>query len=167
MWKRPRIFRRTSELEATLRARRPEAGEEFVKSLSVRVDGDRPRQPVAWSRLAFAGAVSTLILGSFASFGGLGYASSGATSTYKLAKELVVQQNITVNRSSASAQYPPPPKQPTQQSQGVAGQQAASGTLGATQALPFTGISLITTTLIGSVLLGLGLFLRRRERRDS
>jgi hypothetical protein len=168
MWNRPRIFRRESELEAALRARRPEAGEEFVKSVSARVDEDRSPRPVAWSRLAFAGAVSTLILGSFASFGGFGYASSGATSTYKLAKQMVVQKAIVVDRSSASAQYPPPPTQPTQPASGTAGQEAASGTLGqASQALPFTGISLITTTLIGCTLLALGLFLRRRERRET
>jgi hypothetical protein len=162
-------FRRGSELETALHARRPKAGEEFVESLSARVDADRPRQRVAWSRLAFAGAVSTLILGSFASFGGVGYASSSATSTYKLAKELVVQKQVRVDRSSAAAQYPPPVTQPTQptQTQGTAGQTAAGGSLGQTKALPFTGISLITTVLVGFALIVAGLFLRRRERRST
>ena len=164
MWNRRRFLRRDSELEAALRGSRPEASEEFVESVARRVEDEpAPRDRVAWSRLAFAGAVSTLILGSFASFGGAAYAVSGATGTYKLAKELVVNQKVSVNRSSAAAQYPPPPRENT------AGTQGAAQTLGAVQSanLPFTGISLLVTVIVGFTLLGTGIFLRVRERRAS
>jgi hypothetical protein len=126
-------------------------------------DEPAPKGRVAWSRLAFAGAVSTLILGSFASFGGAATAVSGATGTYKLAKELVVDQKVSVDRSSAAAQYPPPPRPYT------AGTQGAAQSLGAVEGanLPFTGISLLVTVIVGFTLLGTGIFLRIRERRAS
>ena len=165
MWNRRRFLRRESELEGALRASRPEAREEFVEGVSRRVLEGRPRQRVAWSRLAFAGAVSTLILGSFASFGGFGHAVSGVTGTYELAKELVVEQKVSVDRSSAAAQYPGAPTPPAEGAAGAAGAAQAVGA--ESGALPFTGISLLATAMVGLALLGTGLFLRRRERRQS
>ena len=82
MWS-PRRSRRQSDPEAALRSYRSVPSEEFVKSLAEQVAAEPPaHQRTAWSRLAFAGAASTMILGMFASFGGLGYAAAGASSTY-------------------------------------------------------------------------------------
>lgn len=128
------------------------------------------RRPTAWSRLAFAGAASSLILGMFATVGGFGYVASGATAAYSAAKQTVVKKKLAVSvpKSSASEEYPgnEPPEQ------NVAGEeqtQSAGAVQGAAkaQSLPFTGISLITTVLIGMVLLATGLVLRRRERRNT
>ena len=106
MWSHRRS-RRPSDPEATLKNYRAEPREEFVQSLADRVSAQPRVHRTAWSRLAFAGAASTMILGMFASFGGLGYAASGATSTYSVVKKAVVQHKLSVDvhKSSASAQY--------------------------------------------------------------
>ena len=166
MWSHRRS-RRESDPGAILRSHRAEPRDKFVESLAERVDSERPVHRTAWSRLAFAGAASTMILGMFASFGGLGYASSGASSTYSVVKQAVVHHKLTVHvKSSASGQYDVTPTAPTQQ---VAGQTQAKGSaLGAVKSsLPFTGVSLLATVLLGFALLATGLILRRRERSDT
>jgi hypothetical protein len=168
MWSHRRS-RRESDPGGLLRSHRAEPREEFVESLSERIDAERPVHRTAWSRLAFAGAASTLILGMFASFGGFGYAASGAHSTYTVVKQAVVHHKLAVrpSKSSAASQYSTPPAAaPAQQ---VAGQTQAKGSaLGAVKSsLPFTGLSLLATVLVGFALLATGLILRRRERSDS
>jgi hypothetical protein len=171
VWSNRKSRRRSIEPEATLRSYRAEPRQEFVKSLAQRVAAEgsvRPR--TAWSRLAFAGAASTMILGMFASFGGLGYAASGATSTYTAVKNVVIDQklNVDVRESSASAQYDTEPAPPPEQNVAPAQEtQVAAAAIGEADTLPFTGISLLATVLIGCMLLALGLILRRRERSDS
>jgi len=167
MWSHRRS-RRESDPGALLRSHRAEPREEFVESLSERIDAERPVHRTAWSRLAFAGAASTLILGMFASFGGFGYAASGASSTYTVVKQAVVHHKLAVrpSKSSAASQYSTPPAAPAQQ---VAGQTQVKGSaLGAVKSsLPFTGLSLLATVLVGFALLVTGLILRRRERSES
>jgi hypothetical protein len=169
MWSHRRSGRRPDP-ETLLRSHRAAPREEFVKNLSERIESERPAHRTAWSRLAFAGAASTLILGMFASFGGFGYAASGAHSTYTVVKQAVVHHRVAVrpDKSSAASQYatPPAPAKPAQQ---VAGQTQVKGSaLGAVKSsLPFTGISLLATVLVGFALLVTGLILRRRERSES
>ncbi len=167
MWSHRRS-RRESDPGAILRSHRAEPREEFVESLAERVDAEGPVHRTAWSRLAFAGAASTMILGMFASFGGLGYAASGASSTYTVVRQAVVHHKLAVHvtKSSASSQYNTTPQAPAQQ---VAGQTQVKGSaLGAVKSsLPFTGISLLATVLLGFALLVTGLILRRRERSES
>jgi hypothetical protein len=170
MWSNRKARRRSLDPEAVLRKYRSEPREEFVRSLARRVGAERPVRRTAWSRLAFAGAASTMILGMFASFGGLGYAASGATSTYTAVKNVVVDQklNVDVRKSSASAQYDTEPAPPPEQNVAPAQEtQVAAAAIGEADTLPFTGISLLATVLIGCMLLALGLILRRRERSDS
>jgi hypothetical protein len=109
-----------------------------------------------------------MILGMFASFGGLGYAASGASSTYSAVKKVVVQHKVSVDvrKSSAAAQYDTP--NPNVPAENVDGQQAGNvAGVASAQSLPFTGISLLVTFLLGLTLLMTGLILRRRERSDS
>jgi hypothetical protein len=170
MWSNRKARRRSLDPEAVLRKYRSEPREEFVRSLARRVGAERPVRRTAWSRLAFAGAASTMILGMFASFGGLGYAASGATSTYTAVKNVVIDQklNVDVRESSASAQYDTEPAPPPEQNVAPAQEtQVAAAAIGEADTLPFTGISLLATVLIGCMLLALGLILRRRERSDS
>jgi hypothetical protein len=168
MWSHRRS-RRESDPGALLRSHRAEPREEFVEGLAERIDAERPVHGTAWSRLAFAGAASTLILGMFASFGGFGYAASGAHSTYTVVKQAVVHQKLAVrpSKSSAASQYSEPPA--AAPAQKVAGQTQVKGSsLGAVKSsLPFTGLSLLATVLVGFALLVTGLILRRRERSDS
>jgi hypothetical protein len=170
MWKR----RKSLGVDAVLRAHRAEPRDEFVDSLSRRVAGESRPARTAWSRVAFAGAVSTFVLGTFASFGGLGYAASGAAGSYHAVKKVVVNHSliVSVHKSSAADQYSPPPK-PKQKAQvQVAGAQSGSGVAGvnagvkSSQTLPFTGISLLGTLVLSLALIGVGIALRRRERQS-
>jgi hypothetical protein len=173
MWKWPK-FNRDSQLEAELRSVRAQPRDEFVTKLAETVES-RPAPRRAWSRLAFAGAVTTFILGSFASLGGIGYAASGAGSTYHAVKQVAVKHTliVSVHKSSASDQYAPKPKPHKKHKKhpavaaGVAGQQAAlnkgvksSGTL------PFTGLSLLATLLVSLALIASGIALRRGEAKS-
>ena len=171
MWK-PRRIRPESELDAALRSRRSEARAEFVAELSGRVLGERFAQRRAWSRVAFAAAVSTFILGTFASFGGLSYAASGANGTYHAVKQVAVKHTliVSVHKSSASDQYAPKPKpHKNHVAGGVAGERGAVGVAGVRTSgtLPFTGLSLAATLALSLALIVMGLALRRRERRSD
>ncbi len=174
MWSFKRS-RRQFDAEEMLRSHRAEPRETFVKSLAQQIDAQPPaRERTAWSRLAFAGATSTMIVGMFASFGGIGYAASGATSTYSVVKKVVVQHKLSVDvhKSSAADQYKPKPPKPPEQNVGGQSTEPKSQALGAgavrgSDTLPFTGISLAVTALIGTLLLLTGVMLRRRERSES
>jgi hypothetical protein len=176
MWSHRKARSPGVDPEALLRAHRAEPRKEFVDGLSRRL-GTRGERPTAWSRLAFAGAASTLILGMFAAVGGMSYATAGASATYSAVKRIVVEKKVQVpvDKSSAQAQYPgtptppaQPPSQPTSPpEQNVAGAETQSQAVAAAETLPFTGISLLVAVLLGSSLLVLGLILRRRERRSS
>jgi hypothetical protein len=170
MWSHRRS-RGQSDPEAMLRSHRAEPRDEFVQGLADQVDATRPASRTAWSRLAFAGAASTMILGMFASFGGLGYAASGANTTYSVVKKAVVDHKLSVDvhKSSAAAQYPDNTPSAEQPANNVAGETtgSAAGAVAGAQTLPFTGISLLVTVLLGLALLTTGLILRRRERSDS
>jgi hypothetical protein len=157
------------QLEAALRAHRTDPRAGYVRELAERLEL-RPARTHFGSRLAFAGAVSTLILGMFASFGGFGYAASGATSTYRVVKSVVVQHKlkVTVDRSSAQAQYPPKPHKPHKHhgaAPGTFSQAAGAAQQVSSGALPMTGFSLVATVVVAFALLIVGLLLRRREKR--
>jgi hypothetical protein len=165
-----RFNRRRADLESRLRAARAEPREDFVRQLAGELRPASSPHRAPWSRLAFAGALSTMILGSLASFGGLGYAASGATGTYDVVKQIVVKHEIavSVHKSSAGAQYPSQPPPPTNVPAGT-NVASAGGVASAQQTgtLPFTGISLLGTVIVSLGLIVVGLILRRRERDSS
>ena len=158
---------RDRQLEAALREERAAPRDELVQSIAGRIGAKRPSAHVG-SRLAFAGAISTFIVGAFASFGGFGYAASGAASTYHVVKSAVTTQkvHVTVHRSAAAAQYPKPPHAAAPATTAHAAGAQAQAAAGQAQTLPFTGISLALTVAIGLGLIILGLILRRRESRN-
>jgi uncharacterized iron-regulated membrane protein len=105
------------------------------------------------------------ILGTFASFGGLSYASSAAAGTYSTAKQAAVKHAlfISVHKSSAADQYRrKPPKPRPKPRHNAAGVQAGVARPGGT--LPFTGLSLLVTFCLSVALIAGGLVLRRFER---
>jgi hypothetical protein len=167
MWKARNRRSGNRRLEARLRSGRPEADESLVRNIAAAVEPRR--QPRAWSRVAFAGAFTTLLVGMFASFGGISYAASGATTAAHTLTKIAKADKVVVHHSAAANQYNPgdedqgtAPENTTQVAGGAQGVQAAeSGTL------PFTGISLLATILLGLAMVMTGLALRRRERRRS
>lgn len=75
---------RGSDLEGALRANRPEPRSEFVKLLAARIDESRPRR--AALRLAFAAALTLMMVAALLAFGGIGYAGSAAQQVGKIAQ---------------------------------------------------------------------------------
>jgi hypothetical protein len=105
-WRRKR---EAFDLEAELRANRPQPSDEFVQRLEARVHEGRRR--AGSFRLAFAGALTAGVLAALASVGGLGYASSGAGSAVEKAKRVVKKHGVlVVHKSPARDQYAPKPK---------------------------------------------------------
>jgi hypothetical protein len=169
-WKRER-----DSVEAALRGARPTASDELVGELGERVLATKVPRSGHGSRFAFAAALTVFMLGTFASFGGLSHAASSAQTTASAVKRIVAPAKAQkrTHRSSASTQYgeqsvltPPVAKskkpKPTVQvaAATAAGDPPQSGTL------PFTGYGLGMTAAIGSLLLALGVYLRRRESRE-
>jgi hypothetical protein len=166
MWKRHKNT--PDELEARLRNHRAEARDEFVDGVVNSISASATRRPRASSRLAFAAAISVFILGTFASFGGLSYAASGATGAYHAVKVKSGHLAFHVHKSSAAAQYAPTPKvhKAKHSAAGVAGVQAKLKQAKPAGTLPFTGLSLLSTAVLSLALIGLGVMLRRRERQN-
>ena len=158
-------------VDKALRAARPTASDEFVGGLTDQVlaTSGAKRQANRGSRLAFGAAVTVFMVGTFASFGGLGYAATNAEG------KAAAPAKVEGSQSAAAAQYEeedvpsvveksrltPPTSPPTV---AVAGQ--AAGPQPATGTLPFTGLGLGATAALGSLLLALGIMLRRREARE-
>jgi hypothetical protein len=164
-------------IEERLRAARPEADDRFVDGLANKVEASgSPRR--AWSRVAFVSGLAVFMLGSFASFGGLGYASSGVISSAKVVKHVVVpvkhRVTVRVTYTSAADQYSHTKTvvktvtKPTVKAKviGIKTTIKPSANV-AGKTLPFTGFSLGGTVVLGLALIGLGVFLRRRERHEQ
>lgn len=163
MWEARNRRSQARQLEARLRSARSTPRDEFVASVASRVS---PRHAgKAWSRVAFAGALTALLVGMFASFGGVGYAASGATQAIHTLGKLTTTHKVKVH-SAAASQYPGTPNAPTSH---VAPAQKTEAAAVAVQSgsLPFTGFSLLATVLVSLTLMGIGLALRRREGRES
>jgi len=168
MWDR----RSWSALETALRGRRAEASADLVEGIARSLGQSLPPRR-AWSRLAFAGAVSVFILGSFASFGGLSYAAPGVDGTVAAVKQMVVKHKLTVSvhQSSATSQYPHAPSKPATPHKPFTppttpGSKTPPAAAVSGKTLPFTGISLLGTFVLSLLLVGVGVALRRRERKN-
>jgi len=166
MWNRRGDYLR---LEGLLRGRRAEAPDGLVREIAAKVSASPGHLPRTWSRVAFASAASVFVVGTFASFGGLGYASSGASHTYNAVRQVAVSHKlkVVVHKSSAVSEYSRPSTTPASFTPPTAS--SSSGVNAAVkvqgQTLPFTGFSLLGTFLASLALIGAGIFLRRRERR--
>lgn len=93
------------------RAEAPEAPREFVRNLAAHVHEARQSTRGSRLRLAFAGALSLVLLVALAGFGGVGYASDGFKSTWKkvVSAKIVGKTKIAGNKQSRSrkARYSP------------------------------------------------------------
>lgn len=155
--------RRKNDLESQLRATRAEPSPEFVNELG-RTITRATRARHRGSRLAFAGALTVFMVGSFASLGGLSYAAAGASEAVTVVKRMAAENQIQQReRSAATDQYAPevvapafqPPLAPVEEFPPVE-----------VDVLPVTGVSLAVTAAVGFGLILLGVALRRGERRS-
>src|SRR5919198_2969099 len=112
-----RVGLRGKDVEGLLRAHCPSPRPEFVEGLESRL-GLHARRPRAWSRVAFATALTTVMLGAFASFGGLSYAAGRVDHGVHAVKTALTPSNEPARhvsqRSPAADEYtsPPPPTTP-------------------------------------------------------
>jgi hypothetical protein len=93
------------DLEAELKASRPEPSTEFVHRLETRMrESGRSRASL---RLAFVGALTAVMLMSLASVGGVGYASSAANDAVANVKRVVTPKEVVrvLKKSPARDQY--------------------------------------------------------------
>jgi hypothetical protein len=110
-----RYWRRRHEpfdLEAELRASRPEPSPDLVHQLEARVR-DSGRTRVGSSlRVAFVGALTAVMLMALASVGGAGYAASAGRDAVASVKRIVTPEDVVkvLKRSAAQVQYGPAPK---------------------------------------------------------
>jgi hypothetical protein len=157
-------------VDNALRSAAPRAADELVDELSGRVLASATRRSGRSSRTAFGAALTVFMLGTFASFGGIGYAATSAQSTVTAVKRVVIAEKKakTVAQTSAATQYGaqkvPTVKTPSEPVVRVAGTSATQPQQ--TGTLPFTGYGLGATAALGAALLALGLVLRRREQLE-
>ncbi len=103
-----RTQREAFDLEAELRANRPEPSREFVHRLEARVREGR-RSRAGSFRVAFAGAMTAGVLTALAAVGGLGYASTATSTAVDKAKKVVKSHGVlVVHKSPARDQYRAP-----------------------------------------------------------
>jgi hypothetical protein len=159
-------------LERALRDGRPEARDELVADLARATSARSPAR--RWSRVAFATSLTVFMVGFFASFGGLGYAAANvhqvAKSVSRIVQPAQVQHVSVATKSAGLDQYgqqkytPPAAKPKPTKVIKVAGISTETPKPSSGE-LPFTGLGLAATTLLGLTLVGLGVLLRRRESR--
>ena len=101
-WKRER-----DPVDSVLRSAAPRPSDDLVAGLSDRVLATAPKRAGRGSRTAFAAALAVFMLGTFASFGGLGYAASGAQSASEVVKRVVAPAKVQkqAKRTAAAGQY--------------------------------------------------------------
>jgi hypothetical protein len=113
------------------------------------------------------------MLGAFASFGGLSYAAERVDNGVNAVQTALTPSNDHARRvsqrSPAADEYTSPPPTTPPPGGGVSGGGGGGGAAPRAQVsgeLPFTGFPLIVTAGIGLGFVGLGVALRRRERRS-
>ncbi|HET8652131.1 MAG TPA: hypothetical protein VFM13_06120 [Gaiellaceae bacterium] len=136
-----RYWRRRHEgldLEAELRAGRPEPAQEFTRRLEARVRNDG-RSRVGSLRVAFVGAVTAVMLLALASVGGVGYASSAAQDAAVSVGRVVTPDDVitVLKRSSAQDQYKKPKAKKVKKAKKQG--KGAKGRVRARTRPPFTG----------------------------
>jgi hypothetical protein len=141
-----RYWRRRHEpfdLEAELRASRPEPPSELVHQLEARVRTSGSTRAGSF-RVALVGALTAVMLLALASVGGVGYASSSGRDAVVSVKRIVTPGDVVkvLKRSSAQMQYSPPKTAKKAKKRAVKKAKKGKGAKGRVRARtrpPFTG----------------------------
>jgi hypothetical protein len=140
-WRRRRA---PFDLEAELRAGRPEPSPDLVRRLESRVR-DSGRTRVGSSvRVAFVGALTAVMLIALAFVGGMGYAASAGRDAVVSVKRIVTPDEVVkvIRRSAAQQQYGPTAKPKKAKKKKVRKAKKGKGAKGRVRARtrpPFTG----------------------------
>jgi hypothetical protein len=139
-----RYWRRRHEafdLEAELRAGRPEPAPELISRLEARVRHDG-RSRVGTLRVAFVGALTAVMLLALASVGGVSYASSAARDAAVSVQRVVAPKDVitVLKRSPAQDQYNRPRRaRQAKKAKRARSGRGARGRVRARTRPPFTG----------------------------
>src|SRR3954453_8018203 len=103
-------FHRKDDLEARLRAERPQPRAEFLASVAEKGGSDHAKAKKPRFGLVFASGLTAALLVALASVGGIGYAASGGWHLVKSATKVVQppaqrHRPTSASRSSAADQY--------------------------------------------------------------
>jgi hypothetical protein len=142
-----RYWRRRHEpfdLEAELRASRPEPSPDLVHKLEARVRNSGRTRVGSSLRVAFVGALTAVMLMALASVGGVGYAASAGRDAAASVKRIVTPKDVVkvLKRSAAQVQYGPAPRRArkkAKKAKKVKKGKAARGRVRARTRPPFTG----------------------------
>jgi len=166
------LFRKEDSLEGRLRQTFTPRSE-FTGELTGRVLATaRNKRYARASRSSFATAVAVFMLGTFASFGGVGLAAAGAHQTVRAVSHLTVAQKPVIHRQTAASdeygnaaapKVKPKVKHAVKPAIAVKGVSAArtTPTVKTQGSLPFTGLSLLATALGSLAFIGMGVAFRR------
>jgi hypothetical protein len=126
------------DLEAELKAARPEPSDELVRTLESRVRNDG-RTRVGSLRVAFVGALTAVMLVALGSVGGVGYASSAARDAAVSVKRVVQPKKVVrvLKKSPAIDQYKK--RKPVKKVKKAKKGKGAKGRVRARTRPPFTG----------------------------
>lgn len=161
-----KFWNREEGIERELRtAFKPAAGFEEALGEQVRKSTPRPRYARA-SHSLLVTALAVFMLGTFASFGGVGIAAQGAQQTVSAVAHITVSQKPVIHRTTAASdEYgKPAPFKPAKVVKHHTVKPKVTVLAATTKkqsTLPFTGISLLATALLSMIFLGAGLALRR------
>jgi hypothetical protein len=140
-----RYWRRRHEpfdLEAELRAGRPQPSSHFVRRLEVDVKESGRSRVGGTLRVAFVGALTAVMLIALAGVGGVGYASSAGRDAVVSVKRVVTPGDVVrvLKKSAAIDQYGPKPKKKVKKVKKAKKKgKGAKGRVRARQRPPFTG----------------------------
>ena len=129
------------DLEAELRARRPEPTPELISRLEARVRNDG-RSRAGTLRVAFVGALTAVMLLALASVGGVSYASSAARDAAVSIERVVAPKDVitVLKRSPAQDQYNRPRRaRQAKKAKKARSGRGARGRVRARTRPPFTG----------------------------
>jgi hypothetical protein len=139
-----RYWRRRHEpfdLEAELKAGRPEPSPDFVNRIEARVRDSGRTRAGSSLRVAFVGALTAVMLLALASVGGVGYAASAGHDAVVNVKRVVTPKRVVrvLKKSPAIDQYGKKPKKKAKKVKKAKKGKGTKGRVRARTRPPFTG----------------------------